>query len=180
MLDNLYTDIGKKIQNWAKWIFIAEAITAVISAFVLMGNSDIFLGLLLLICGPLAAWVSSWILYAFGQLVEDTHAMRTKYYPLQEEAAAKRKAEEEAAQRKAEEAAAKRKAEEAAAKHEAEERARAKAEQEAAQAKPDGEQCELCGNYFNHLTHCKITDQMGTRYRNICNDCMQKHHAQAQ
>ena len=29
-------------------------------------------GLLILVCGPLVAWVSSWILYAFGELVETT------------------------------------------------------------------------------------------------------------
>ena len=33
---------------------------------------------LLIFVGPLISWISSWILYAFGQLVEDTHEIRFK------------------------------------------------------------------------------------------------------
>ena len=65
--------------------------------------------LITLFCGPVAAWVSSWILYAFGQLVEDVHAMRDKEGTT-EEVNAKREAKERA-RREAEEKA-KREAEE--------------------------------------------------------------------
>jgi len=100
MLDNLYENIGGKIKNWAKWIFIVEAIGSIITAFVLptaSGDPDdfILISFLIAILGPLVAWVSSWLLYAFGEMVEDIHAMRTKYYPLAEEEEI-RKAEEKA------------------------------------------------------------------------------------
>ena len=87
MLDTLYENIGGKIKNWAKWIFIVEAIGAVITGIVLLATDDdlIFAGLLTLFCGPIIAWVSSWVLYAFGELVEDIHAMRNKYYPIAED-----------------------------------------------------------------------------------------------
>ena len=62
-------------------------------------------------------------------------------------------------------------------KHEAEEKAK---EQEAEIEQPSGEQCQLCGKYFEHLSYCKIIDDMGTRYRNICDDCIQKHNATKQ
>lgn len=42
-------------------------------------------GILTTIFGPVVAYVSSWILYAFGELVEDIHAMRIKDYSLAEE-----------------------------------------------------------------------------------------------
>lgn len=42
---------------------------------------------------------------------------------------------------------------------------------------PSGEKCELCGGYFDHLTHCQIKDDFGTRFRNICDDCIVKHNA---
>ena len=71
-LDSIYTDIGRKIKGWAKWIFIIEAIAAIIAGFGLMAYDATFIGLLVLACGPLIAWVSSWILYAFGELVDKT------------------------------------------------------------------------------------------------------------
>ena len=81
MLDNWYTDIGGKIKNWAKWIFIVEAIGAVITGFVFLiswGLEDGWWALFVVFFGPVVAWVSTWLLYAFGQLVEDVHAMRDK------------------------------------------------------------------------------------------------------
>ncbi len=77
-LDGLYIDIGKKIKGWAKWIFIVGAIVSVISAVGMLFAAEdgwmLFVGLLALVIGPLLAWVSSWILYAFGELVEKTSA----------------------------------------------------------------------------------------------------------
>ena len=73
MLDILYENIGQKLKSWAKWIFIIEAITAIISGIVLLFVEYFFLvGLLTIFIGPIAAWVSSWLLYAFGELVEKT------------------------------------------------------------------------------------------------------------
>ena len=91
MLDNLYSNIGTKIKNGAKLIFIAEAIAAIIGGICLM---DELLGIIIIFCGPLVAYVSSWLLYAFGELVEDTHAIRKKI--CQQEDETDRKAKEEA------------------------------------------------------------------------------------
>ena len=103
MFDNLYDNIGAKIKNWAKWIFIIEAISAIIGGIGLMANDAAFIGFIVLICGPLVAWVSSWLLYAFGELVEDVHAIRNKEgttadvrIKREEEERAKREAEERA------------------------------------------------------------------------------------
>lgn len=80
MLDNLYENIGGKIKNWAKWIFIIEAIGAIITGLVLLFTDEdlILYGLLTLVCGPIVAWVGSWLLYAFGELVEDIHLIKIK------------------------------------------------------------------------------------------------------
>ena len=85
----MYDNIGGKIKGLAKTMFIVEAIGAVITGIVLLATNDdlIFAGLLTLFCGPIIAWISSWVLYAFGELVEDIHAMRNKYYPIAEEQA---------------------------------------------------------------------------------------------
>ncbi len=74
MLDTLYENIGGKIKNWAKWIFIVEAIGAIITGLVLLCTDEdlILYGLITLVCGPIVAYIGSWILYAFGELVEKT------------------------------------------------------------------------------------------------------------
>lgn len=69
----MYTDIGEKIQILAKWIFTVETIGAIVTGIILLADEYILAGLLTLFCGPIFAWISTWILYAFGQLVEDIH-----------------------------------------------------------------------------------------------------------
>lgn len=66
----MYDNIGEKIKGLAKSIFIVEAISAIITGTVLLANEFILAGFLTLFCGPIVAWVSSWILYAFGELVD--------------------------------------------------------------------------------------------------------------
>ena len=37
--------------------------------------------------------------------------------------------------------------------------------------------CEFCDKKDVKVVYCKIVDSMGTRYRNLCADCMAKHNA---
>ena len=74
----MYDNIGGKIKGLAKTMFIVEAIGAVIMGIALLTTDDDFIlaGLLTLFCGPIVAWIGSWILYAFGELVEDVRDIR--------------------------------------------------------------------------------------------------------
>ena len=112
MLDYLYENIGYKIKTLAKWLFIIESIGCILTAIILpaaSGDPDDFIltSLLLAICGPIAAFVGSWVLYAFGELVEDVHALRNKEGTTKEttkrEAEAKREVEEKVDHRTEEE-----------------------------------------------------------------------------
>ncbi len=70
----MYDNIGKKIKLLAKIIFIIESIASVIIGAA-VGSQDeefILLGLLIMLIGPLFAWVSSWLLYGFGELIDKT------------------------------------------------------------------------------------------------------------
>ena len=75
-LDSWYTDIGKKIKSWAKTIFAVEAIMFVLGAIIMLFAAEdgwvIFAAIITAIVGPIIAWVSSWIMYAFGELVDKT------------------------------------------------------------------------------------------------------------
>ena len=78
MLNNLYDNIGTKIKNWAIWVFVIEAITAIIGGIVLLIEEAFLAGIASIILGPLAAWVSSWLLYGFGELIDSTCALDYK------------------------------------------------------------------------------------------------------
>lgn len=68
----MYDNIGRKIKNLAEAIFIIATILAVIMGIALTFLlEDIFyVGLIVLVVGPIVAWISSWLLYGFGELVD--------------------------------------------------------------------------------------------------------------
>ena len=70
----MYDNIGGKIKGLAKAVFIVEAIAALITGFVLMVEDEdmILIGLPIMVFGPLVAWVSSWLIYGFGELIDKT------------------------------------------------------------------------------------------------------------
>ena len=79
MLDTLFKNIGEKLQGLAVLLFILEVFSAIIGGISLIAADDgNVIGPILLFCGPIVAWISSAILFSFGQLVEDVHAIRDK------------------------------------------------------------------------------------------------------
>ena len=76
-----YENIGNKIKSLARTLFIIEAIAEIITGFALMiADEDlIFYGFLIIVIGPIVAWVSSWLLYGFGQLIENSDIIAAEY-----------------------------------------------------------------------------------------------------
>lgn len=70
----MYDNIGGKIKGLAKAAFIVGAIAAVIAGIALMASDEdmILIGLLVMVGGPIVAWVSSWLLYGFGEIIDKT------------------------------------------------------------------------------------------------------------
>ncbi len=67
----MYDEIGKKIKRLAIATFIVEAIAAIITGIVLITEYvDLWIVLLVFILGPIVAWVSSWLLYGFGEIID--------------------------------------------------------------------------------------------------------------
>ena len=80
----MFDNIGQKIKTLAKVICWIGIVTSVIGAIVLFAvagsgsgyNRDIFSGIYkitavaILILGPLASWVSSFVHYGFGELID--------------------------------------------------------------------------------------------------------------
>ena len=70
----MYDNIGEKIKGLAKASFIVAAIAEVITGIALMATDEdlILYGFLVIVVGPIVAWFSSWLLYGFGQLIENS------------------------------------------------------------------------------------------------------------
>lgn len=75
----MYNNIGGKIKGLAIGTFIFEAAGSIITGTILLlmglldGDEGLLLsGTLTTFCGPIVAWVSSWLLYGFGQLISNS------------------------------------------------------------------------------------------------------------
>ena len=75
----MYNNIGGKIK------LLAVLITAVYSALsiycgcsILFGNKNV-LGWLFIVLGPLVSWLSSFVLYGFGQLIQNSQELCDRF-----------------------------------------------------------------------------------------------------
>ena len=67
----MYDNIGGKIKSLAKASFIFASIVEIIAGLALIASEEMILtGLLVLVLGPVVSWVSSWMLYGFGELID--------------------------------------------------------------------------------------------------------------
>ena len=66
----MYKDIGKKIKALAKGTFLVEAIASLITGFVFLIDTGEPIYILIIIFGPVVAWISSWLLYGFGEIID--------------------------------------------------------------------------------------------------------------
>ena len=68
----MYENIGKKIKGLAKACFIVETIAAVLAGVIMIATDEDYIvyGAMIAILAPLVAWVSSWLLYGYGELID--------------------------------------------------------------------------------------------------------------
>ena len=70
----MFNNIGSKIMGMASFFTWCGIIISVISGCAVIGDSTM-LGLIIITVGCLISWVSSLVLYGFGQLIENTERM---------------------------------------------------------------------------------------------------------
>lgn len=82
----MYDNIGGKIKGLAIAGFIIETILTVLLGIVLMvfDKDIILLGLLVIVVGPMVSWISSWLLYGFGELIENSSIIADNSYIIAE------------------------------------------------------------------------------------------------
>ena len=80
----MFSNIGKKIKTVAKVEFYLLTASSIIGGLYVIFNfgsmlgtgTAILLGILIMLVGALLAWVSSFMLYGYGELVDNTTAIR--------------------------------------------------------------------------------------------------------
>ena len=78
----MFNNIGGKIKTVAMTLCIIESVISAILGLVLIvvDKSTIATGILLIIVGPLLAWLGSFLLYGFGQLIENSDILVRQGY----------------------------------------------------------------------------------------------------
>lgn len=68
----MYNNISKKIKGLAIAIFIILTVASIVTGlvFCLIDDDTIIIGLIIMLAGPFLFWISSWMLYGFGELIE--------------------------------------------------------------------------------------------------------------
>ena len=134
----MYDNIGGKIKGLAKATFIVEAIASVIAGIALWIDTEEGWCALILFCGPIVAWVSAWLLYGFGEIIDKLYDIEQNTRGGQSKTKIKETAEKEAAEK---------------IKREAEARARREAEEKAKREATDIEYVDItCPNCHEKLS----------------------------
>lgn len=72
----MFENPGTKIKKISIVLFWLSVIVTVLSAFASMSSDDMGVGLALLIFGPIVCYISTLYFVAFGELVENTTAIK--------------------------------------------------------------------------------------------------------
>lgn len=76
----MFENIGKKIKSLTKFVCWVGIIASIVAAIGMMCSGDdvlIIIGVILLFVGPIMAWIGSFVMYGFGELVDRTTSIET-------------------------------------------------------------------------------------------------------
>ncbi|MBQ3529899.1 MAG: hypothetical protein IJA47_05350 [Oscillospiraceae bacterium] len=78
----MFNNIGGKIKTVAMTLCIIESVVSAIYGLVLIATDKrtILPGILLILIGPIIAWLGSFLLYGFGQLIENSDILVRQGY----------------------------------------------------------------------------------------------------
>lgn len=68
----MYNNIGDKIKGGAIVIALIEAVIAFVSGIMIVAELSAAIGIIVMIVGIFIAYISSWLLYGFGELIQKT------------------------------------------------------------------------------------------------------------
>ncbi|MBQ2914119.1 MAG: zinc-ribbon domain-containing protein [Clostridia bacterium] len=68
----MFDNIGGKIKGFASFLTWVGIIVSVIVGIIYISNDNVGIGILIIAIGSLSSWLSSWLLYGFGELIENS------------------------------------------------------------------------------------------------------------
>ena len=67
----MFNNIGKKLKTLAVVIFILECLGGLIGGIIIISETyEEEIGVIMLIVTPIVAWISSWFLYGYGEIID--------------------------------------------------------------------------------------------------------------
>ena len=87
----MYSNIGGKIKALAIGLFAVETLASVFYSLVMVVEDPdmIVLAFLTILFGPIVAWISTWLLYGFGELIDKATEIAENTAPKKNAPAAK-------------------------------------------------------------------------------------------
>ena len=76
--EKMYANIGEKIKTLAMGVFLIGSLVSVFAGISLLITTEKTIFLLMLICGPIFSWISSWLIYGFGEIINTLKQIETK------------------------------------------------------------------------------------------------------
>lgn len=164
----MFDNIGSKIKTVAATIAWLGIVGSIIIGIIIIAEAndsyypsatETLRGWLVIIVGSLSSWVSSFTLYGFGQLIENTDIISSKYITNASDKTppssngVKSSTNSDKAQTSSNDTAS------------------------SANLDPCIGTCDLCLKDHVETFACKIVDSTGTQYYYLCADCMKKHNA---
>ena len=80
----MYDNISEKIKSLAGATFALGAFMSIILGVWLISiehTITVPLGIIIIVVGPVASWASSWMIYGFGELIENTSDLKSSVQP---------------------------------------------------------------------------------------------------
>ena len=78
----MFDNIGGKIKTLAQVFCWIGIVSSALSGLVIMFDDDFLLGILIAAIGALLSWISSFTLYGFGQLIENSEIANGNTYEI--------------------------------------------------------------------------------------------------
>ena len=180
----MFDNVGGKIKAFAEVIIWIGIICSIIGGIILITDGNIGIGITVLFGGPIASLLFSFVLYGFGQLVENSDRLVSVN---------SQNGSNSSTDGKTDNASSNSSADTSDEKLSVHKWRCPKCHymissfpcefcgyQSGNETPPDPRlgKCELCDREKVRVTECRIVDDWGTRYRKICADCMKKYNAE--
>ena len=68
----MFDNIGDKLKGLALFLCWGGIIYSVISGIIVCSDFKLWIGLLIIVIGSLVSWISSWVIYAIGEIAVNT------------------------------------------------------------------------------------------------------------